>query len=32
MSLIGDSKVVFLDEPTAGLNQEERKIIWNLIT
>ena len=31
ISLCGDSKVVFLDEPTTGLDPEIRKMIWNII-
>ncbi|KAK8797122.1 hypothetical protein WA158_004332 [Blastocystis sp. Blastoise] len=31
MSLVGDAKVVFLDEPTSGMDPYSRRIIWNLL-
>jgi len=31
ISLIGDGKVVFLDEPTTGLDPEVRRLIWDII-
>ncbi|KAJ3074904.1 hypothetical protein HDU98_009873 [Podochytrium sp. JEL0797] len=31
IALIGDPKVVFLDEPTTGLDPEVRRLIWNII-
>ncbi|RKP20028.1 hypothetical protein ROZALSC1DRAFT_28441 [Rozella allomycis CSF55] len=31
IALIGGGKVVFLDEPTTGLDPEVRRIIWNII-
>ncbi|KAJ3196136.1 hypothetical protein HK101_009969 [Irineochytrium annulatum] len=32
IALIGDPSVVFLDEPTTGLDPEVRRLIWNIIT
>ncbi len=32
MSLIGQSKVIFLDEPTTGLDPEARLDVWNVIS
>ncbi|KAH0815791.1 hypothetical protein GEV33_007000 [Tenebrio molitor] len=31
MALIGDSKVLILDEPTSGMDPESRRKIWNLL-
>jgi ABC-2 type transport system ATP-binding protein len=31
MSLIGNSSVIFLDEPTAGLDPEARVEVWNAV-
>ena len=31
IALIGGGKVVFLDEPTTGLDPEVRRLIWNII-
>ncbi|KAJ1516702.1 hypothetical protein HMI54_008511, partial [Coelomomyces lativittatus] len=31
ISLLGDPKAVFLDEPTTGLDPEVRRLIWNII-
>jgi ABC-2 type transport system ATP-binding protein len=31
MSLIGDPKVIFLDEPTTGLDPESRLEVWNSV-
>ena len=31
IALIGGSKIVFLDEPTSGMDPQSRRITWNLI-
>ena len=31
MALIGKSKIVFLDEPTSGMDPVSRRAIWNII-
>ena len=31
VSLVGDSKIVFLDEPTTGLDPATRRHIWSII-
>ncbi|CAG8552654.1 4879_t:CDS:2 [Paraglomus occultum] len=32
IALVGDPTVVFLDEPTTGLDPEVRRLIWNIIS
>ena len=31
IALVGSPKVVFLDEPTTGLDPEVRRLIWNIV-
>lgn len=31
MALIGDSKVIILDEPCSGLDPMNRRLVWSLI-
>lgn len=31
ISLIGDSKVIFLDEPTSGMDAYSRRAIWKIL-
>jgi ATP-binding cassette subfamily A (ABC1) protein 3 len=31
MSLVGDSKIIFLDEPTSGMDAYSRRSIWNIL-
>lgn len=31
MSLVGDSKIIFLDEPTSGMDAYSRRAIWNIL-
>jgi ABC-2 type transport system ATP-binding protein len=31
MSLIGDPRIIFLDEPTAGLDPRSRRTVWQII-
>lgn len=32
ISLVADPKIVFLDEPTTGLDPETRREVWNILT
>ena len=32
IALLGSPRVVFLDEPTTGLDPEVRRLIWNIVT
>lgn len=32
MALIGKSKIVFLDEPTSGMDPATRRVIWDILT
>ena len=31
MTLVGDPKIIFLDEPTAGLDPRSRRVMWDII-
>jgi ABC-2 type transport system ATP-binding protein len=31
MSLLGDPRLIFLDEPTTGLDPRSRRVMWNII-
>jgi len=31
MSLVGDSKIIFLDEPTSGMDAFSRRAIWDIL-
>jgi ATP-binding cassette subfamily A (ABC1) protein 3 len=31
ISLVADSKIVLLDEPTSGMDPEARRIVWDLL-
>lgn len=31
MALVGNSKILFLDEPTSGMDSYSRRIIWNIL-
>jgi ATP-binding cassette, subfamily A (ABC1), member 3 len=31
MALVGGSKIVFLDEPSSGLDPGSRKMIWDIL-
>ena len=31
MTLIGDPRIIFLDEPTAGLDPRSRRVMWDII-
>jgi len=31
MALVGNSRILFLDEPTSGMDSYSRRIIWNIL-
>ncbi len=31
MTLVGDPRIIFLDEPTAGLDPRSRRVLWDII-
>lgn len=31
MAIFGDPKIIFLDEPTSGMDPESRRVIWKII-
>ena len=31
MSMIGDSRAIFLDEPTSGMDPYSRRSTWNML-
>ena len=31
ISLVGDPKIIFLDEPSTGLDPENRRQLWNIL-
>jgi ABC-2 type transport system ATP-binding protein len=31
MTLVGDPRIIFLDEPTAGLDPRSRRVVWDMI-
>lgn len=31
ISLVGDPKIIFLDEPTTGLDPENRRQLWDIL-
>lgn len=31
MALIGDSKIVMMDEPTAGMDPSSKRLVWNFL-